>query len=106
MVDIRYFNSSLEKFIQNGDYTDLLFLYNASGFAEDTSFDETFELKNAAAAFLSGAPRFYTERFSIRTVTSQVSFPCRRNYISGNALAIYDHFLFDTFLYMIPDSLQ
>ena len=37
MVDIRYFNSSLEKFIQNGDYTDLLFLYNASGFAEDTS---------------------------------------------------------------------
>ena len=37
MVDIRYFNSSLEEFIQNGDYTDLLFLYNASGFAEDTS---------------------------------------------------------------------
>lgn len=37
MVDIRYFRSSLEEYIREEGFTDLLFLYNASGFAEDTS---------------------------------------------------------------------
>ncbi len=35
MVDLRYFNESLSDFMENGNYTDVLFLYNASGFAED-----------------------------------------------------------------------
>jgi hypothetical protein len=34
-VDLRYFNESLREYRENGDYTDILFLYNASGFAED-----------------------------------------------------------------------
>lgn len=37
MLDLRYFNQSLQEYIEEGDYTDILFLYNASGFAEDTS---------------------------------------------------------------------
>lgn len=34
-IDIRYFNESLAEFMEKQDYTDVLFLYNASGFAED-----------------------------------------------------------------------
>lgn len=37
MLDLRYFNQSLSAFIEAGNYTDILFLYNAAGFAEDTS---------------------------------------------------------------------
>lgn len=37
MLDIRYYNQKVSELIQNGGYTDLLFLYNASGFADDTS---------------------------------------------------------------------
>ena len=37
MVDIRYYNQKLSELIADGNYTDLLFLYNAAGFAEDTS---------------------------------------------------------------------
>ena len=37
MLDIRYYNQKLSDLIAEGEYTDLLFLYNASGFAEDTS---------------------------------------------------------------------
>lgn len=37
LVDIRYYNQNLSDLIASGDYTDLLFLYNASGFAEDVS---------------------------------------------------------------------
>lgn len=37
MVDIRYYNAAVSELIAEGGYTDLLFLYNASGFAEDTS---------------------------------------------------------------------
>lgn len=37
MIDIRYYNQKISELIDNGTYTDLLFLYNASGFAEDTS---------------------------------------------------------------------
>lgn len=36
-IDLRYFNQSLKEYLAESDYTDLLFLYNASGFAEDTS---------------------------------------------------------------------
>lgn len=34
-VDLRYFNESLREYMEKKDYTDILFLYNASGFAED-----------------------------------------------------------------------
>ncbi len=37
VLDIRYYNQELSALISEGEYTDLLFLYNASGFAEDTS---------------------------------------------------------------------
>lgn len=37
MLDLRYFNQSLSAYIEEGHYTDILFLYNAAGFAEDTS---------------------------------------------------------------------
>ncbi|MDO4322636.1 MAG: DHHW family protein [Lachnospiraceae bacterium] len=37
VLDIRYYNQKLSDLIAQGEYTDLLFLYNASGFAEDTS---------------------------------------------------------------------
>ena len=36
-IDIRYFNESLKNYLETSDYTDLLFLYNVSGFAEDVS---------------------------------------------------------------------
>lgn len=36
-VDLRYYNESLKEYMEKGNYTDILFLYNASGFAEDTS---------------------------------------------------------------------
>lgn len=36
MLDIRYYNQKVSELIAAGNYTDLLFLYNASGFAEDT----------------------------------------------------------------------
>lgn len=37
MLDLRYFNQKLSEFIEAGEYTDILFLQNASGFAGDTS---------------------------------------------------------------------
>ena len=37
MVDLRYYNQSLAQLMEEKEYTDILFLYNASGFAEDTS---------------------------------------------------------------------
>lgn len=37
MLDLRYFNQSLSAFLEERQYTDILFLYNAAGFAEDTS---------------------------------------------------------------------
>lgn len=37
MLDIRYYNQKLSELIEQNAYTDFLFLYNASGFAEDTS---------------------------------------------------------------------
>lgn len=37
MIDMRYFPQSLKEYIEAGDFTDILFLYNASGFAEDVS---------------------------------------------------------------------
>lgn len=37
VLDIRYYNQKVSELIEEGGYTDLLFLYNASGFAEDTS---------------------------------------------------------------------
>ncbi len=37
MVDIRYYNEPLSKLLTDGNYTDVLFLYNAAGFAEDAS---------------------------------------------------------------------
>ena len=36
-VDLRYYNESLKEYMEQGDYTDVLFLYNTAGFAEDTS---------------------------------------------------------------------
>ena len=36
-VDLRYYNESLKEYMEKGDYTDVLFLYNAAGFAEDNS---------------------------------------------------------------------
>ena len=36
-VDLRYYNESLKEYMEQGNYTDVLFLYNAAGFAEDTS---------------------------------------------------------------------
>lgn len=36
VLDIRYYNQRLSDLIEQGAYTDLLFLYNAAGFAEDT----------------------------------------------------------------------
>lgn len=37
MIDLRYFNESLKDYMNARNYTDVLFLYNASGFAEDPS---------------------------------------------------------------------
>ena len=36
-VDLRYYSESLKEYMEKGDYTDVLFLYNAAGFAEDNS---------------------------------------------------------------------
>ena len=38
LLDLRYYNASLSDLIASGGYTDILFLQNASGFAEETSF--------------------------------------------------------------------
>ena len=38
-VDLRYFNQSLSGFMEEKEYTDILFLQNAAGFAEDTSLN-------------------------------------------------------------------
>lgn len=37
MVDLRYTSEKLSEILEKGNYTDLLILYNASGFAEDIS---------------------------------------------------------------------
>ena len=37
LLDIRYFSQSLSEYMEQGNYTDVLFLYNAAGFAEDAS---------------------------------------------------------------------
>lgn len=37
MLDIRYYNQKLSDLVAENGYTDLLFLYNAAGFAEDTA---------------------------------------------------------------------
>lgn len=37
MIDLRYFNESLSEYMQANAFTDVLVLYNASGFAQDTS---------------------------------------------------------------------
>jgi len=42
-IDLRYFNQSLQEHMETSGYTDLLFLYNAAGFAEDVSL---LKLKN------------------------------------------------------------
>ena len=38
LLDLRYYNASLSELMASGGYTDILFLQNASGFAEETSF--------------------------------------------------------------------
>lgn len=38
LLDLRYYNQKISDLIADGEYTDLLVLYNAAGFAEDTSF--------------------------------------------------------------------
>lgn len=40
VLDLRYTNQRLSEFISEGEYTDLLILYNASGFAEDISISK------------------------------------------------------------------
>lgn len=37
VIDLRYFNESIHDYLESSDYTDLLILYNAAGFAEDVS---------------------------------------------------------------------
>lgn len=37
IVDLRYFNENLGEYMKDKDYTDVLVLYNAAGFAEDAS---------------------------------------------------------------------
>ncbi len=37
MVDLRYYNQPLEELMEEKQYTDILILYNAAGFAEDVS---------------------------------------------------------------------
>lgn len=37
LLDIRYYNQKVSELIAENGYTDVLFLYNAAGFAEDTS---------------------------------------------------------------------
>lgn len=40
MLDIRYYNQRLSDLVADEEYTDLLFLYNAAGFAEDTGISK------------------------------------------------------------------
>lgn len=40
LLDVRYYNQKVSGLIEEGGYTDLLVLYNAAGFAEDTSFSK------------------------------------------------------------------
>lgn len=40
LLDLRYFNESLSKFMQEQEYTDVLFLQNAAGFAQDASMSK------------------------------------------------------------------
>ncbi len=37
IVDLRYFNENLGDYMKEKEYTDILVLYNAAGFAEDAS---------------------------------------------------------------------
>lgn len=37
MIDLRYYNESLKKYMEENDFSDILFLYNASGFAQDSA---------------------------------------------------------------------
>lgn len=37
VIDLRYYNQKLSDLIEEGNYTDVLVLYNVAGFAEDTS---------------------------------------------------------------------
>ena len=37
LLDLRYFTGSLHEYMESRGYTDVLVLYNAAGFAEDTS---------------------------------------------------------------------
>lgn len=37
MIDLRYYNESLKKYMEEKDFSDILFLYNASGFAQDSA---------------------------------------------------------------------
>ncbi len=39
-LDLRYYNQPLSGLLEEGEYTDLLFLYNAAGFAEDVSLSK------------------------------------------------------------------
>ena len=43
LLDIRYYNQKVSGLIAQGGYTDFLFLYNAAGFAEDTSIARIME---------------------------------------------------------------
>ena len=45
-VDLRYYSESLKEYMEKGDYTDVLFLYNAAGFAEDNSLIKLWKLEN------------------------------------------------------------
>jgi len=40
VLDLRYTNQKINELIENGEYTDILILYNASGFAEDTNIEK------------------------------------------------------------------
>lgn len=37
LLDVRYYNQKVSELVAAGNYTDILFLYNAAGFAEDSS---------------------------------------------------------------------
>ena len=40
LLDLRYYNESVKALLESKDYTDILFLYNAAGFAEDPSLSK------------------------------------------------------------------
>lgn len=40
IVDLRYFNENLNEYLLEEEYTDILLLYNVSGFAQDTSISK------------------------------------------------------------------